>query len=124
MVFQQFSNFEVETGHFEWQALALPPPCLFGGLASPEVVATAHVLRARAVCAMEEAEEMYYEDEGSGSEKRGRPKDGFFSGLAKSCGMENKNYGQIKLNWFHVFGSNKTENTEIGLNKNHRDKAW
>ena len=36
------------------QALQLPPPCLFGGRATPDEVASAHVLRARAVCAMEE----------------------------------------------------------------------
>lgn len=38
-----------------WEALQLPPPCLFGGRAAPEELATAHMLRARAVCAMEEA---------------------------------------------------------------------
>lgn len=37
------------------QALHLPPPCLFGGNASPKEVAFAHILRARAVCQMEEA---------------------------------------------------------------------
>ena len=36
------------------QALQLPPPCLIGGRATPDEVASAHVLRARAVCAMEE----------------------------------------------------------------------
>eukprot|EP00434_Breviolum_minutum_P010140 symbB.v1.2.008948.t1/scaffold554.1/size187895/2 len=49
------------------KALHLPPPCLFGGNASPKEVAFAHILRARAVCQMEEADEMYYEDEGERS---------------------------------------------------------
>eukprot|EP00435_Cladocopium_sp_Y103_P059507 s212_g21.t1 len=49
------------------KALQLPPPCLFGGRATPDEVASAHVLRAKAVCAMEEADEMYYEDEGERS---------------------------------------------------------
>ncbi|CAL1148292.1 unnamed protein product, partial [Cladocopium goreaui] len=49
------------------KALQLPPPCLIGGRATPDEVASAHVLRARAVCAMEEADEMYYEDEGERS---------------------------------------------------------
>ena len=42
-------------GSVNRQALHLPPPCLFGGNASPKEVAFAHILRARAVCQMEEA---------------------------------------------------------------------
>ncbi|CAJ1343451.1 unnamed protein product, partial [Effrenium voratum] len=46
------------------QALRLPPPCLYGARAAPGLVSAAHLVRTQAVLAMEEAEEMYFSDEG------------------------------------------------------------
>ena len=52
---QQKKTWPLLRRFFVRQAVHLPPPCLFGGNASPKEVAFAHILRARAVCQMEEA---------------------------------------------------------------------